>query len=73
MEDGDFNVHDINVAEQQVISNKGDVVQTKRVTFMVGTHGPFTRVYNPASAGTAAAIRADITAQVDELKQIHQL
>jgi len=66
----DLTVHDINVTERPDLSGKpGAMVKT--VTFYVGTHGPFTKVYQPGQ-GVTSAIKADIQAQVSELRDLHQ-
>lgn len=66
----DFTVHDINVSTAPVLRG-GQSLRQKTVTFMVGTHGPFQLEYAPAETGTADRVKADIQAQIDELRQIH--
>ena len=66
----DLNVHSLQVHETPTAVN--NLMTTKKVLrFHVGTHGPFTREYTPASTGTAVAMKTDITQQVDELRSLH--
>ena len=68
----DLTVHDIAVSEQTTFAPGGGAAVQKRVSYFVGTHGPFTLVYNKAD-GTAARIKADIQAQVDDLRSVHEI
>lgn len=65
----DLSVQNIQVSTAPVIKG-GQAQKQKTVTFMVGIHGPFTLEYVPAETGSADRIKADIMAQVDELRQI---
>jgi hypothetical protein len=64
-----FNVHDINVSEQAFFGLGGSVSKRTRVTFWVGTHGPFVRDYEPGQA-TTDKIQSDINSQVQQLRII---
>lgn len=72
MNGDDFKVHDITSTEQSVPTPTGTFKMVRRVTYFVGTHGPFTLEYAKQDA-TAARIKSDIQAEVDSLKSIHEL
>jgi hypothetical protein len=72
MDQATFAVHDINVAHQTAPDGRGGFTTVKRVSYYVGNHGPFEKTYTPP-AGTAADIKADISAQVAELQDIQSL
>ena len=67
-----LNVHSINVSHSPQPDGKGGMVQQKHLRFHVGDHGPFTKAYTPP-AGTAADMKSDIHAQVQELASVHEL
>ena len=67
-----LNVHDINIRHQTTPDGHGGFGTSKTVTFSIGSHGPFQKVYSEAD-GTAAKIKSDIQAQVAELQDISSL
>jgi len=70
MESDQFKPHDINVTEVQTIGTGGTITTAKRLTFWVGTHGPFTKTYAPG-AYTAAQAKLDIQKEIDDLQSLH--
>lgn len=64
-----LNVHDISSTEQPFFGVGGVVKKQTRVTFYVGTHGPFTLTYDEGQ-GTADKIQSDINAKVRDLRVI---
>lgn len=64
-----LNVHDITTTEQPFFGLGGVVKKQTRVTFYVGTHGPFTLTYDEGQ-GTAEKIQNDINAKVRDLRVI---
>ncbi len=72
MDPADFNVHDINVGDTSIFGPNGAQIAQRKVTFFVGTHGPFTLTYNKADA-TADRIKSDIAAEVATLKSVNEL
>jgi hypothetical protein len=72
MEQPDLAVHDIQVNDTTTFGPGGQGVPQRKVTFYVGTHGPFVLTY-AAKDATAARIKSDIQAQVAELQSIHEL
>jgi hypothetical protein len=65
----DLTVHDLVVADTTTFGAGGRVSQGKRVTFWIGSHGPFVRNYDAASA-TTDRIKSDIDAQVSQLREL---
>lgn len=72
MDNPDLNVHDILVSDTTIFTPAGAALAQRRVTFSVGTHGPFSLTYDKAAA-TPAVIKKDIQQQVDDLREIHQI
>lgn len=72
MDQPDLKVHDISVSHQQAIDSHGNISVQKRLTFFVGSHGPFFKTYSEAE-GTADRMKSDIGAQVAELQSLNQL
>ena len=66
----DLKPHDINVTEQTNIGAGGKVETSRRLTFWVGQHGPFTKLY-PPGVGTAAQYKLDIQNEIDQLQSLH--
>lgn len=62
-----LDVHDMQVSEATTFGQGGNITRKTRVTFFVGTHGPFIREYDPGQA-TSAKIQSDINAQVQLLR-----
>lgn len=71
MANEDLKPHDINVTESQIVTNGGQVQLQRRLTFWVGTHGPFTKIYGPGE-GTAQQYKLDIQKEIDDLAALHQ-
>lgn len=65
-------VHDISVLTIPSVDNKGKLVNTKRVTFQVGDHGPF-HFEDVEAVLTTDEIKKRIAAQVDEVRQLEAL
>lgn len=65
----DLKVHDISQNEQPYFGPGGVVKKQTRVTFYVGSHGPFTLTYDEGQ-GTADRIQSDINARVRDLRVI---
>jgi hypothetical protein len=65
----DLRVHDITSNEQPYFGPGGITKKQTRVTFYVGSHGPFTLTYDE-SQGTAQRIQDDINAKVRDLRTI---
>jgi hypothetical protein len=68
----DLTIHDINVADHTFFTNTGAVATQRKVTYSIGTHGPFTLTYDKADA-TPERIKQDIRQHVKELTDIHEL
>jgi hypothetical protein len=68
----DLTVHDINVADHTYFTNTGGVATQRKVTYSIGTHGPFTLTYDKAAA-TPDQIKQDIRKHVSDLTDIHEL
>jgi hypothetical protein len=68
----DLKVHDIAIADTTVFLPGGAPQVQRRITFFVGTHGPFTLSYDKAQA-TADAVKRDIQAEVDTIRDINQI
>lgn len=66
-----FELHSLRVNEQPH-ADGGQMTTKKVLTFHVGVHGPFTREFVPASAGTSEAMKTAMTQQVAELQAIHE-
>jgi len=64
-----LNVHDITQNEQPYFAPNGSVTKQTRVTFFVGSHGPFVLTYDAGQA-TADKIQSDINAKVRDLRLI---
>lgn len=69
MNSDDLNVHDITTTEQPYFGPGGITKKQTRVTFFVGSHGPFTLIYNEGQ-GTSEQIQSDINAKVRDLRVI---
>lgn len=67
----DLKPHDINVTESPVVGNGGQVQLRRRLTFWVGSHGPFTKEYGPGE-GTKERYKLDIQKEIDDLADLHQ-
>lgn len=65
----DLTVHDIKLEDTTNFGRAGQVVQQRRLTFYVGDHGPFVKVYAPAEA-TTERLQSDIDTQVQQLRII---
>lgn len=65
----DLKPQNIQVSHQSSFNNLGQVTQTTRVQFFVGTQGPFTLSF-PQGQDTPDAIKAGIQAQVDKVRMI---
>lgn len=65
----DLTVHDIKLEDTTNFGRAGQVVQQKRLTFYVGEHGPFVKVYAPAEA-TTERLKSDIDTQVSQLREL---
>lgn len=65
----DLTVHDINVKDATIFGAMGKVTQVKRVTIMIGDHGPFTKDF-PIDAATTTAIKSWIDDQVAMLSDL---
>ena len=63
----DLTVHDIKLEDTTNFGRAGQVVQQRRLTFYVGDHGPFVKVYAPAEA-TTERLQSDIDTQVQQLR-----
>lgn len=66
----ELNVHDINVQDTTTFGRQGQVQMGKRVTFYVGSHGPFTLTYTDQIEANTARIKSDIDAQVMQLREL---
>lgn len=62
-------VHDIQVQTTNMFTQSGQVKKISRLTFYVGTHGPFSIDYDPDQA-TSERMQADINHQVVELRRL---
>jgi hypothetical protein len=65
----DFAVHDFTVRETPTLTTGGKTALTTVVTYSVGSHGPFTLVYQ-GGRPNGAQITEDITAKVRELQEV---
>jgi hypothetical protein len=63
----DLAVHDVNTSEQSFFTPSGGVAKKVRLSFFVGSHGPFTREFEPQEA-TADKMKAAIDSQVQTLR-----
>jgi hypothetical protein len=68
----DLKVHTINVTHQVAPDGKGGMATVKRLSYMVGDHGPFHHQYTPPD-GDANKMKSDIQAQVAELADLHSV
>ena len=59
----EYQIHDVNQADQPSFGPTGTVQLMRVVTFYVGSHGPFRLVY-PKDQGTADRINADMNQEV---------
>jgi hypothetical protein len=66
----DFGVHDVQVQDISALDRTGGTVVNKQVTFFVGKHGPFVRLYRPGDY-SPDKVTKDIQGEVDALKTIH--
>ncbi len=64
-----YAVRNVQVQDAVTFAQNGGSRRVARVTFYVGTHGPFNLEYPPGDA-TADKINADIAAKVAQLRQI---
>jgi len=71
MNGNDLKPHDITVTEQPIVSQNGQVQMQRRLTFWIGSHGPFTKIYGPGE-GTATQYKADIQKEIDDLTSLQQ-
>jgi hypothetical protein len=67
--DNDLIVHDLSTSEQPFFGPGGVIKKQTRVTFYVGSHGPFTLTYDEGQ-GSAERIQNDINARVRDLRVI---
>ena len=65
----DLTVHDVMIQDSPRFTAAGAVEMTRRLTFFVGTHGPFIKTYEPGQA-TTELIKSDIDAQVKQLRDL---
>ena len=65
----DLTVHDTTVQDTTSFGLGNQVKKGKRVTYWVGSHGPFILTYDAADATTARII-SDIDAQVQQLREL---
>ena len=64
-----FAVHDLTIREAPQLGDVGGAVIVRTVVrFSVGTHGPFTIIYD--GRPNAAQVSQDVTARVNELRQL---
>lgn len=66
----DLKPHDINVTETPKLGPGGTVTMQRTVTFFIGTHGPFQKIYD-AGQYSAAQVKTDIQNEIDQLASIH--
>lgn len=67
---GSYAVSDVIVRQAPIVNPSGTVTQATMVSFKVGSHGPFTLTW-PTVTPPAGDIVAAITAQVEQLKALH--
>jgi len=65
----DFSVQNKRVTQSAIINPDGSVTHFINVTFMLGTHGPFT-ITRPSAQFTAQAINAAIDTIRQQIQQI---
>lgn len=67
----DYTIGSFHVADVVGVDSNLQPTRTKRVTFTVGTHGPFTLDY-PAAHYSADLVHQDMQKEVDTLKAIYE-
>jgi hypothetical protein len=66
----DVTISNVHVQDVAGFDAAGQPTVTKRVTFMVGTQGPFTLTYSQANY-SATRVTEDIAKEVETLRAIH--
>jgi hypothetical protein len=68
----DLTVRNLQVSHGQVLDASDKPVLGKKVSFSVGTHGPFYLTYSDPNT-PVTRIKSDIQAQVAELASLHEM
>ncbi len=60
-------VHDVSLSDVPSFGTGGQIKTMKRLTFYVGSHGPFFRTYTQEEA-TTEKMQSDINSQVQQIR-----